>query len=107
MSTTAINQKDILVILKEVIMNHNDNLLGLEYYDIKLTSTLYDLGFDSLDVTEISMSLERTLNIRIEDEEVEHILMRKSVEEIMHFLYDRHQKTHNPQLITPDHEQLQ
>lgn len=87
MNPPVFNQKDILEILKEVILNHNN--LGLEYYDIKLTSTLYDLGFDSLDVAEISMNLESKLNITIKDEEVEHILMRKSVEEIMNFLHKR------------------
>ena len=94
MNTPVFNQKDILEILKEVILNHNN--LGLEYYDIKLTSTLYDLGFDSLDVAGISMNLESKLNITIKDEEVERILMRKSVEEIMDFLHDRyikHQKS--------------
>lgn len=106
MSNPISNKKDILEILKEVIIN-NDNLLGLEYHDIKLTSSLYDLGFDSLEVVEISMSLERNLDIRIEDEEVEHIMMRKPVEEIMDFLFGRYQKTHNPQLITQNNEQLQ
>jgi len=89
MNTSVFNQKDILEIFKEIILSHNNNLLGLEYYDIKLTSSLYDLGFDSLDVAEISMNLESKLNITIKDEEVEHILMRKSVEEIMDFLYKR------------------
>ena len=98
MSTPILlNQKDILEILKELIVSHNDNLLGLEYYDINLTSTLYDLGFDSLDVVEISMSIEDKLKIRIEDGEVENILLRRPLEEIMNFVYERYKKliTHN------------
>ena len=97
MSTPILlNQKDILEILKELIVSHNDNLLGLEYYDINLTSTLYDLGFDSLDVVEISMSIEDKLKIRIEDGEVENILLRRPLEEIMNFVYGRYEKTHLP-----------
>ena len=91
MSTPILNRKDILEILKEMIVSHDNHRLGLEYYDIKLTSTLYDLGFDSLDVAELSMKIESKLNIRIEDKEVEHILMREPIEEIVNFICDRYQ----------------
>lgn len=89
MGTTPLTQKDILNILKELIITHDNNRLGLEYYDIRITSTLTDLGFDSLDIPEFSMNVESKFKIRIEDEEVEQIFMRKTIEEIMTFVHKK------------------
>ena len=69
---TSITKKDILEILKELIINHDNGRLGTHYSDINLHSTLIgDLGFDSMDVAELTMAIESKLKIRIEDEEVE------------------------------------
>ena len=75
---TSITKKDILEILKELIINHDNGRLGTHYSDINLHSTLIgDLGFDSMDVAELTMAIESKLKIRIEDEEVEKIRLER------------------------------
>ena len=88
-----LTKKDILEILKELIIEHDNNRLGIEYSDIHLDSTLTDdLGFDSLDVTELCVSIERKLDIYIKDSEVENVMMKLDIEGLMNFLYERYQK---------------
>jgi len=88
---TTITQKDILEILKELIINHDNGRLGTHYSDIDLHSTLMgDLGFDSMDVAELTMAIESRLKIRIEDEEVEKIFMKENIERLMNFVYNRY-----------------
>jgi acyl carrier protein len=88
---TTITQKDILEILKELIINHDNGRLGTRYSDINLHSTLMgDLGFDSMDVAELTMAIESRLKIRIEDEEVEKIFMKENIERLMNFVYNRY-----------------
>lgn len=91
---TSITKKDILEILKELIINHDNGRLGTHYSDINLHSTLIgDLGFDSMDVAELTMAIESKLRTRIEDEEVEKIFMRNNIEELMNFVYTRYKDT--------------
>ena len=86
-----LTKKDILEILKELILEHDYNRLGLEYSDIHLDSTLMDnLGFDSLDVTELCAEIEDKLDIHIDDCEVENVMMKQDVEGLMNYLYDRY-----------------
>lgn len=88
---TTITQKDILEILKELIINHDNGRLGTHYSDIGLHSTLMgDLGFDSMDVAELTMAIESRLKIRIEDEEVEKVFMKENIERLMNFVYNRY-----------------
>lgn len=88
---TTITQKDILEILKELIINHDNGRLGTHYSDIDLHSTLMgDLGFDSMDVAELTMAIESRLKIRIEDEEVEKVFMKENVERLVNFVYTRY-----------------
>lgn len=88
---TTITQKDILEILKELIINHDNGRLGTHYSDINLHSTLMgDLGFDFMDVAELTMAIESKLRIRIEDEEVEKIFMKENIERLMNFVYNRY-----------------
>lgn len=86
---TPLTKKDLLDLLKEMIVGQDNCRLGIENYDITPESTLRDLGFDSLDVVELSMNIERKLDIRIEDEEVEKILLCENIEKITDFLYTR------------------
>lgn len=91
---TSITKKDILEILKELIINHDNGRLGIHYSDINLYFTLMgDLGFDSMDVAELTMAIESRLKIRISDEEVEKIFMRNNIEELMNFVYTRYKDT--------------
>ena len=86
-------KKDILEILKELILNHDYNRMNLEYADIHLSDTLMDdLGFDSLDVTELSISLENKLKIQIHSVEVEKVMQQLDIEGLMNFLYDRYRE---------------
>ena len=88
---TTITQKDILEILKELIINHDNGRLGTHYSDIDIHSTLMgDLGFDSMDVAELTMAIESRLKIRIEDEEVEKVFMKENVERLVNFVYTRY-----------------
>ena len=88
---TSITKKDILEILKELIINHDNGRLGTHYSDINLHSTLIgDLGFDSMDVAELTMAIESKLKIRIEDEEVEKVFMKENIERLMNFVYNRY-----------------
>ena len=88
---TSITKKDILEILKELIINHDNGRLGTHYSDINLHSTLIgDLGFDSMDVAELTMAIESKLRIRIEDEEVEKVFMKENIERLMNFVYNRY-----------------
>ena len=89
-----LTKKDILEILKELIVNNDNNRLGLRYYDIQLDDTLVDdLGFDSLDVTDLSIALENKLKIRINETEVEDVMMKSNIETLMNFLYEKSTST--------------
>lgn len=48
--------------------------LGLSEHEIKPTSTLSDLGSDSLDDVEIVMALEDDFDITLEDSEIEQAI---------------------------------
>ena len=89
-----LTKKDILEILKELIVNNDNNRLGLRYYDIQLDDTLVDdLGFDSLDVTDLSIALENKLKIRIDETEVEDVMMKSNIETLINFLYEKSTST--------------
>lgn len=89
-----LTKKDILEILKELIVNNDNNRLGLRYYDIQLDDTLVDdLGFDSLDVTDLSIALENKLKIRINETEVEDVMMKSNIETLINFLYEKSTST--------------
>lgn len=89
-----LTKKDVLEILKELMINHDHGRLDIKYSDINLHSTLMaDLGFDSMDIAELSMNIESKLKIRIEDDEVENILMKTNVEELMEFVFSRYKET--------------
>ena len=91
-----LTKKDVLEVLKELIIEHDHNRLGTRYEEVYLTDTLKgDLGYDSLDVVELSMATESKFNIRIEDEEVERFWMKATVEELTNFIFQRWQETHN------------
>lgn len=95
-----LTKKDVLEVLKELIIEHDHNRLGTRYEDVHLPDTLKgDLGYDSLDVVELSMATESKFNIRIEDEEVERFWMKATVEELTNFIFQRWQEekliTHN------------
>lgn len=88
-----ITKKDILELLKELIINHDRPRLKLEYSDVHLDATLMDLGFDSLDVTELAVNIENKLDIHIKDSEVENIMMKLDIEGLMNFLHQRYKET--------------
>ena len=48
--------------------------------DVLLSSTFKDLSIDSLDLLEIVMKVEETLNVRFEDAELVHM---KTVEDVL------------------------
>lgn len=52
-----------------------------------------DLGFDSLDITEIVMDLEDTFDIYISDDTINSC---KTVEDIVNLTWEYMQDTHNP-----------
>lgn len=92
-------KKDILELLKELIINHDRPRLKLEYSDVHLDATLIDdLGFDSLDVTELAVNIENKLDIHIKDSEVENIMMKLDVEGLMNFLYQRYKETREKEM---------
>lgn len=47
------------------------NLLGVNYSDVKPTTTLGELGCDDLDIVELIMEMEETFHISITDDEFE------------------------------------
>lgn len=55
--------------VKEILVN----LLGVEESDITSTTTLMDLGGDSLDAIEIIMDCEREFGISIPDDDTEKL----------------------------------
>lgn len=66
--------------VKEIIVEN----LGCEEEDVKLESTLIgDLGADSLDIVEMSMSIEDEFNVKIKDEDFENI---KTVKDIIDYI---------------------
>ena len=84
-----LTKKDILEILKELIVTHDGNRLKLDYCDIHLGNTLSDLGYDSLDVAELCMAVESKLKIRIEDSEIETYWMKLTIEELVNFTWKK------------------
>ncbi|XZE35647.1 acyl carrier protein [Pirellulaceae bacterium SH501] len=49
------------------------NLLGVNYSDVKPTTTLGELGCDDLDIVELIMEMEETFHISITDDEFESL----------------------------------
>jgi len=49
------------------------NLLGVNYSDVKPTTTLGELGCDDLDIVELIMEMEDTFDISITEEEFESL----------------------------------
>lgn len=86
-------KEDILEILKELILNLQNGILGLYYSDITLDATLTSsLGMDSMDVVELSCNIESKLHIKITEHEVENIMMHESVQSIVDFLFTKVQQ---------------
>lgn len=85
-----LTRQDVDEILKELIVENDNNRLGLDYSDIKPGCSLIDLGFDSLDVVELSIKAEMKLGIQIDDAEVEKIMKRKCFFELGSFLHTRY-----------------
>jgi acyl carrier protein len=52
-------------------------LLGVNYSDVKPTTTLGDLGCDDLDVVELIMEMEESFDISITDDEFEALGISK------------------------------
>lgn len=59
--------------------------LNIEKQRITLTSTLDDLGADSLDLFEIILDLEDTFSIEINDETAEKLT---NIEDVVNYVYD-------------------
>ena len=62
-----------------------ESINKLEFYAIKLTDTLEDLGADSLDSVEIIMSLEEKYNIKISEDVFADI---HTVQDIVNYIND-------------------
>lgn len=82
---------DIASKLKEII----NEQVGVDEY-ISNDSTLDDLGLDSLDIVEITMTVEEELNIEIPDEDVERM---ECFGDAVKYLESRLKKTSNNQAI--------
>lgn len=91
-------KKDILELLKELIVCLDRPRLKLEYSDIHMSDTLDELGLDSLDVMELAVILEKKLDIDIKDPEVENIMMKLDIEGLMNFLYQRYKETREQEI---------
>lgn len=91
-------KKDILELLKELIVCHDRPRLKLEYSDIHLSDTLDDLGFDSLDVTELAFYLEQKLEIKIKSSEIDNVMMNSDIDVLTNFLYQRYKETREQEI---------
>lgn len=69
-----LTQKNVITIVNNIFYEH---------FDTKVTAntTLYELNADSLDIVEITMSLEDQFNINIDDVEIECMIYVKDVYE--------------------------
>lgn len=66
--------------VKEIIVEN----LGCDEEEVKIDSSLIDdLGADSLDIVEMSMSFEDEFNVKIKDEDFEKI---KTVKDIVDYI---------------------
>lgn len=63
--------------------------LGIDKNTIKPTSTLQDLGADSLDLVEIIMKLEEFFSIEIADEDVAHL---NTLDDVVNYVNQRRTK---------------
>lgn len=92
---TNLKREDIQELLKEMIVTHDGGRLNLQYEDIDKNATLIsDLGFDSLDVVELSSNIENKLKIQLNESDVEKIMMRENVDFLADFLFQRYQETY-------------
>lgn len=91
-------KKDILELLKELIVCHDRPRLKLEYSDIHLNNTLEELGFDSLDVTELAVYLEQKLEIKIKSSEIDNVMMNSDIDVLTNFLYQRYKETREQEI---------
>lgn len=92
---TNLKREDIQELLKEMIVTHDGGRLNLQYEDIEKNATLIsDLGFDSLDVVELSSNIENKLKIQLNESDVEKIMMRENVDFLADFLFQRYKETY-------------
>ena len=82
-----LSKQDLFDLLKEWMVNSLNGRLYLDYNDIEPSSTLYDLGFDSLDVVELTITIENRLKIEIKEEDVDAVLYRKTMEEVVDLIH--------------------
>lgn len=80
-----IKKEDVKEILFELILDLNKKL---DKSDVKERLTLFDLGFDSLDVVDLSSSLEKKFDISISGLEIETDMYR-TIGEIVDFIYGK------------------
>lgn len=80
-----IKKEDVKEILFELILDLNKEL---DKSDVKERLTLFDLGFDSLDVVDLSSSLEKKFDISISGLEIETDMYR-TIGEIVDFIYGK------------------
>ena len=76
--------KDVRIFIEDFTLETFELLKGIisDYSskDVLLSSTFKDLSIDSLDLLEIVMKVEETLNVRFEDAELVHM---KTVEDVL------------------------
>lgn len=95
-----LKREDIQELLKEMIVTHDHGRLNLQYEDIDKNATLIsDLGFDSLDVVELSSNIENKLKIQLNESDVERIMMRETIDSLADFLFSRYQETHQDEQL--------
>ncbi len=73
-------KQDIFTTIVDIIAS----TLHIEKTNITLTSTLQDLGADSLSMVEIILKLEEKWSISIDDEKAEHLV---NVEDLVNYIY--------------------
>jgi acyl carrier protein len=80
MQTSNKTDDDISFIVKDIMMYK----LGLEESQLSESANIQDdLGIDSLDMIELQMEFEKRLDIRITDEEGEHL---RTIKDIINFI---------------------
>lgn len=82
-----LSKRDIYILLKEWIVTSGNGRLYLDYNDVEPSYTLSDLGFESLDVVDLTVMIENRLNIQIKDEDVDAVINRKTIEEIVDLIH--------------------
>lgn len=73
-------KQDIFVTVADIVAT----TLHIEKAQVTLTSTLEDLGADSLSMVEIILKLEEKCGISIDDEKAEHLV---NVKELVDYIY--------------------